>query len=134
MFVSQLVYVWLVALPVLALWLVALPSPAAPVLRLLPARVLSAAARAPFHLPTMVSKPTAPCYLCTEAPPEAAGRCKPCNAMMSRARTTCKTIGKWDEFLEATKENKSSFYKNGHDKMGKELKGLIEETISESIV
>jgi len=35
--------------------------------------------------------------------------------------------------LGATKETRTEFYKNGHDKMGKELKGFIEETISESI-
>ena len=35
--------------------------------------------------------------------------------------------------MGATKETRTEFYKNGHDKMGKELKGFIDETISESI-
>ena len=42
-------------------------------------------------------------------------------------------MGTWEGFLSTTKENRADYYKNGHDKMGKELKGFIEETISEAI-
>ena len=52
---------------------------------------------------------------------------------MGRARTACKSMGTWDEFLETSKEKKTHFYRHAHDAMGKELKGLIEEAISESI-
>ena len=36
--------------------------------------------------------------------------------------------------MKSSKEKKTHFYQNGHDAMGKELKALIEETISESMV
>ena len=36
--------------------------------------------------------------------------------------------------MKSSKENKTHFYQNAHDAMGKELKALIEETISESMV
>ena len=78
-----------------------------------------------------LSKP-ALCYLCTESPPVHGGRCKPCNALFGRARTTSKQIGTWDGFLDVSKEQRTYFYRHGHDAMGKDLKALIEETISES--
>ena len=41
-------------------------------------------------------------------------------------------MGNWEEFLNVSGEHRTQFYRHGHDAMGKELKGLIEETISES--
>ena len=70
--------------------------------------------------------------MCTESPPVHAGRCKSCNALFGRARTTCKPMGNWEEFLNVGGEHRTQFYRHGHDAMGKELKGLIEETIAES--
>ena len=72
------------------------------------------------------------CYLCTESPPVHGGRCKPCNALFGRARTASKQVGSWEEFLEVSKEHRTQFYRHGHETMGKELKALIQETISES--
>ena len=43
-------------------------------------------------------------------------------------------MGNWEDFVKTSKENKTHFYQNCHDAMGKELKALIEETISESMV
>ena len=43
-------------------------------------------------------------------------------------------MGNWEDFVKTSKENKTYFDQNGHDAIGKELKGLIEETISESMV
>ena len=41
-------------------------------------------------------------------------------------------MGNWADFLDVSGEHRTKFYREGHDAMGKELKGLIEETISES--
>ena len=41
-------------------------------------------------------------------------------------------MGNWEEFLNVSGEHRTQFYRHGHDAMGKELKGLIEETIAES--
>ena len=73
------------------------------------------------------------CYVCTESPPVHAGRCKPCNALYGRARTAGRSSGTWEDFLQTPKEKRTNFYRHGHDAMGKDLKALIEETISESI-
>ena len=80
----------------------------------------------------MALSKTALCYLCTESPSVHGGRCKPCNALFGRARTATKAIGTWDDFLQMPKETRTNFYRQGHDAMGKDLKALIEETISES--
>ena len=86
----------------------------------------------PFHLTAMAAEKESLCYLCTESPPVHAGRCKPCNALYGRARTSCKTVGRWEDFLEVSKEHRTQFYRHGHATMGAELKALIQETISES--
>ena len=52
---------------------------------------------------------------------------------MGRARTAGKAMGTWEDFLKATSEKRTDFYRHSHDAMGKELKALITETISESI-
>ena len=78
-----------------------------------------------------LSKP-ALCYLCTDSPPVHGGRCKPCNALLGRARTASKPLGAWDEFLDVSKEHRTKFYRHGHGLMGQDLKASIEETISES--
>ena len=120
--VSHLVYVQLVALPDAPSALQRLPSPGT---------LVRGFAR-PFHLPAMAASKQSLCYLCTTSPPVHAGRCKPCNALFGRARTACKPMGNWEEFLDMSGEHMTKFFRNGHDAMGKELKGLIEETISES--
>ena len=79
-----------------------------------------------------LSKPAALCYLCTESEPVHGARCKPCNALFGRARTASKPLGTWDEFLDVSKEHRTNFYRHGHELMGKDLKALVEETISES--
>ena len=61
------------------------------------------------------------------------GRCGPCNALNGRARTAGKAMGSWDAFMKVSKEKKTEFFRNCHDEVGKELKALMEETISESI-
>ena len=86
----------------------------------------------PFHLTAMAAEKESLCYLCTESPPVHAGRCKPCNALYGRARTSCKIVGSWEDFLEVSKEHRTQFYRHGHATMGAELKALIQETISES--
>ena len=43
-------------------------------------------------------------------------------------------MGNWEDFVKSSKEKKTEFYQTSHDAMGKELKALIEETISESVV
>ena len=43
-----------------------------------------------------------------------------------------KKVGSWEEFLDVSKEHRTQFYRHGHATMGKELKALIQETISES--
>ena len=73
------------------------------------------------------------CYLCKENEPATAGRCPGCNSLLARTRTQTKQLGTWDEFLDVSKEQRTHFYRHGHDAMGKDLKALIEETISESI-
>ena len=42
-------------------------------------------------------------------------------------------MGSWDAFMKVSKEKKTEIFRNCNDKVGKELKALIEETISESI-
>ena len=79
-----------------------------------------------------LSKPAALCYLCTEAESVHGGRCKPCNALLGRARTACNPLDTWDQFLEVSKEHRTKFYRHGHGLMGQDLKASIEETISES--
>jgi hypothetical protein len=79
-------------------------------------------------------KEIAPCYLCTEAEAVHAGRCNPCNALQGRARTAGKQMGSWEDFMKSSKERRTHFFQHGHDAMGKELKALIEETISESMI
>lgn len=61
------------------------------------------------------------------------GRCQPCNALMGRARTAGKARGTWEDFLKATSEKRTDFYRHSHEAMGIALKALITETISESI-
>ena len=42
-------------------------------------------------------------------------------------------MGSWDAFMKVSKEKKTEFFRNCHDKVGKELKAMMEETISESV-
>ena len=42
-------------------------------------------------------------------------------------------MGSWDSFMKVSNEKKTEFFRNCRDEVGKELKALMEETISESV-
>ena len=42
-------------------------------------------------------------------------------------------MGNYDAFLKCSKEKKTAFFRNSHDAVGKELRAMMEETMSESV-
>ena len=75
---------------------------------------------------------TKPCYLCKEEAPANGGRCLACNALHVRAKRAAETLGSLEAFMGMAEEARTQFYRDAHDTMGKALRAMIVETISES--